>query len=59
MTSNAHLIFLAMATMAVAGVWAFVPRCPECNWLLSVPDRLDPSLRHCRRCLAIFRKEER
>jgi hypothetical protein len=56
---NEPLLLAALAGLAMACFWWIAPRCPECGYLLSFRDGLDPSLRHCRRCLAIFRKEQR
>jgi hypothetical protein len=53
------LLAAAIVGLAMAAFWLVAPRCPECSSLLSVRDTLDPSLRHCRRCLAIYRKESR
>lgn len=53
------LLMTALAGFAIVTFWWLAPRCPECGSLLSFRDTLDPSLRHCRRCLAIFRKESR
>jgi hypothetical protein len=49
----------ALVGLAIAGFWWVAPRCPECGFLVSVRDAVDPSLRHCRRCLSVFRKEQR
>jgi tRNA(Ile2) C34 agmatinyltransferase TiaS len=53
------LVATVLAGLAVAAFWWIAPRCPECGFLLSSRDGLDPSLRHCRRCMTIFRKENR
>jgi hypothetical protein len=53
--------FLAttLVGLAMAGFWWVAPRCPECGFLVSVRDAVDPSLRHCRRCLSIFHSKQR
>lgn len=56
---NETLLMTGLAGLAIALFWLLAPRCPECGFLLSVRDSLDPSLRHCRRCMSIFRKEPR
>jgi hypothetical protein len=53
------MLVTAILGLAVGAFWLLAPRCPECHFLLSFRDSLDPSLRHCRRCLAIYRKESR
>lgn len=50
------IVLTAAVALAVSAFWLIAPRCPECSSLLSVRDVHDPSLRHCRRCLAIYRK---
>ena len=45
---------LALAVTIVAAVLSVIPRCPECGCSMTSPNSVDPSLRHCRRCLAIF-----
>jgi hypothetical protein len=52
-------LLLIMVAVAIASLVAVTPRCPECGSLLSVRDTLDSSLRHCRRCMTIFRQGER
>jgi hypothetical protein len=54
-----QVILMAATVAALIGVFPLVPRCPECGFILSVRDTLDPSLRHCRRCMSIFRRERR
>jgi hypothetical protein len=54
-----QLVAMAIALLAMAGFWKLVPSCPECGSLISVRDSMDPSLRHCRRCLSIFHRRER
>jgi hypothetical protein len=54
-----QLIALSVAMLAMGGFWWLVPRCPECGFLLSVKNTHDPSLRHCRRCMAIYHSRER
>lgn len=56
---NEELLVLSITALALLGIWRLVPKCPECGFLLSVRDALDPSLHHCRRCLSIFRIEKR
>ncbi len=56
---NGPLVMSALVGLAIAAFWWLAPRCPECGFLLSMRDSLDPSLRHCRRCMSIFRKESR
>ena len=56
---NDYLVATALAGLAMAAFWWIAPRCPECGFLVSMRDGLDPSLRHCRRCMAIFRREDR
>ncbi len=56
---NEELIVLTITVLVLLGFWRIVPRCPECGFIVSVRDALDPSLRHCRRCLSIFRTEKR
>lgn len=56
---NPTFLLLIVAGMAIAGLVAITPRCPECGSLLSVQDALDASLRHCRRCMTIFRLGDR
>ena len=53
------LIACTIALMAFAAFWLLVPKCPECGCVLTTRDQLDPSLRHCRRCLSIFRSGDR
>jgi hypothetical protein len=53
------MVLTAAVGLAVSAFWLIAPRCPECSSLLSVRDTHDPSLRHCRRCLAIYRKGRR
>ncbi|HEY7201435.1 MAG TPA: hypothetical protein VIC57_14535 [Candidatus Dormibacteraeota bacterium] len=53
------LVTTALVGLAIVVFWWLAPRCPECGSLLSIRDSLDPSLRHCRRCMSIFRKESR
>jgi hypothetical protein len=53
------LTMTALVGLAMAAFFWLTPKCPECGSLLSIRDSLDPSLRHCRRCMAIYRKEER
>lgn len=57
--SNEPMLVTAILGLAIGAFWLVAPRCPECHFLLSFRDSLDPSLRHCRRCLAIYRKESR
>jgi hypothetical protein len=52
-------VLTALVALAIVSFWWVAPRCPECGSLVSARDTLDPSLRHCRRCLAVFRKEQR
>lgn len=47
--------FLVLSGAGVLGLWHALPKCPECGFPVSVPDRIDPSIRQCRRCLSIFR----
>ncbi len=56
---DTSFFLLMVAAVAIAALVAITPRCPECGSLLSVKDTLDPSLRHCRRCMTIFRLGER
>jgi hypothetical protein len=57
---SAEPLFLtALVGLAIVCFWWVAPRCPECGSLVSVRDAVDPSLRHCRRCMSIFRKEQR
>jgi len=53
------MVVTGILGLAMMTFWWIAPRCPECNSLLSFRDTLDPTLRHCRRCLAIYRKESR
>ncbi len=54
-----QLVAISVAMLGMVGFWWLVPRCPECGFLLSVKNAHDPSLRHCRRCLAIYHSRER
>lgn len=56
---NDKLILCSAVGAAIVAFWRLVPHCPECGFLLSIQDALDPSLRHCRRCLSIYRTEQR
>ena len=49
----------ALAALLLFSVWLVAPQCPECGSVLSVRDTMDPGLRHCRRCLSIYRTESR
>ncbi len=58
-TMTEPMVVTGILGLAMMTFWWIAPRCPECNSLLSFRDTLDPTLRHCRRCLAIYRKESR
>jgi hypothetical protein len=48
------VVVMALAVTIVAAVLSVIPRCPECGCSMTSPNSVDPALRHCRRCLAIF-----
>jgi hypothetical protein len=48
------VVALAMGTTVIVAAIAVMPRCPECGCRRTAPDSIDPSLRHCLRCLAVF-----
>jgi hypothetical protein len=45
---------LAMGATVIVAAIAVMPRCPECGCRRPAPDSMDPALRHCLRCLAVF-----
>lgn len=48
------VVVLAIGVAMVIAAIAVMPHCPECGCFRTVPDSLDPALRHCRRCLTVF-----
>jgi hypothetical protein len=56
---NDNLVLCVMVAMAIVSIWHLLPRCPECGFLVSIQDTVDPSLRHCQRCRSIYRLEQR
>jgi hypothetical protein len=56
---EAQIIATALAMAAIVGFWLLVPTCPECGCVLTTRDDIDARLRHCRRCFAIVRLENR
>jgi len=56
---NEGVAVLAIAATIIAAAICAMPRCPECGWLRTVPNDIDPGLRHCRRCLTVFRPGRR
>jgi hypothetical protein len=52
------MLAMAVGTAALVGMLCTFPRCPECGFVLSVRNGVDPSLRNCRRCRTVFRTGE-